>query len=291
MGCAYLDVSGVQSEETLSHEIVEKISALTGLNASVGIGSGKFLSRAAALTSSREAPVTVPVGGERGFIAPFSVDLLPCSDKTRERLHLLGMRFIGQLRHFSLEALAIQFGSDGAMLYELACGIDKSPLVLRKKPEVIADVTTLDPWAVTWTEILQSCRTMLEGILCNMKSRGKLCREIFVSIRFASGASEGKRLPLKEATCSDTVIIGRLRTWLESIRFPAPATEVGLSLWLVNETGRNLCLWRDYNRREQGLSNLIRECKARFGYQPLKKLEVVDADAILPERRFRLTDV
>lgn len=291
LGCAYLDVGGVQSEEILSHEIIAEISTPSGLTASVGIGSGKFPSRAAALISTREAPVIVPAGGEKDFVAPFSIDLLPCSDKTRERLHLLGLRFIGQLSQFSRESLAIQFGSGGIMLYDLVRGIDKSPLVPRKKPEVIADVTTLDPWAITWTEILQSCRTMLERILCNMKAHGKLCREILVQIRFTSGAFEEKRLPLKEATCSDAVIIGRLRTWLEGVRFAAPATEVGLSLWLVNETGRKLSLWHDHNRGEQGLSNLIRECKARFGYQPLKKLQVVDADAILPERRFRLTDV
>ena len=124
LGCTYIDATGVSNEQELAGDIVASISAETGLSSSSGVGSGKFLSRVAALTSRPGIPIVVLQGEEKDFVTPFSIDLLPCSDEARERLYLFGIRFIGQLSRFSCEALVAQFGSDGASLYEFSRGID-----------------------------------------------------------------------------------------------------------------------------------------------------------------------
>ena len=77
LGCAYVDVAGVQSEEKLGREILASISADTGLTACLGISGGKFFSHTAAFTTRPDSPVIMPQGQEKDFIAPFSVELLP----------------------------------------------------------------------------------------------------------------------------------------------------------------------------------------------------------------------
>jgi nucleotidyltransferase/DNA polymerase involved in DNA repair len=287
-GCAYLDVSGIQSELSLAQEVLAAISG-TGLRAHLGISSGRFFSWAAAFTSKPEVAVIVPPGEEKEFIAPFSIDFLPCSAETKERLQMLGIRFIGELSRFPREALAAQFGSEGILIYELTCGIDQTPLMPRKKPQVIAEGTELDPPATTDIEMLQSCQSLLDRLLPEVRAEGKACREVLVKVSFALGELWEKKLPLKEATSSKDIILNRIRVWLEGVKFPAPATEVRLSLWLTAETGKRLSLWPD-NRLRPGLAAVANELKLRFNYQPLKKAEEVKPSPILPERRFRLID-
>ncbi len=111
-----------------------------------------------------------------------------------------------------------------------------------------------------------------------------------IRIVFDSGAVSERRFPLKEATSSDAVLLSRLQTWLETIGFPAPAVQIKLSLVLCKEGGKRLYLW-PHGRIGRDLSKLAREFKARFGYQPLKRIQFIDPGAILPERRFRLKDM
>jgi len=290
LGCVYLDVSGVHSEQSLAREISASISADTGLGSCLGICSGKFFSRVAALTSRPGAPVVVSEGKEEDFIAAFSIDFLPCSAETREHLQMLGIRFIGQLSEFSKEALVAQFGRDGILVRELAHGIDRTSLTARKKPEVVVDAVEIDPPAVAYVELLQSCQVMLERMLSSIKAQGKVCREVLLRISFTAGAVQERRLYLKEATGSTATILSRLRTWLESIMFPAPAIEVGLSLFPVREQGKRLYLWPEQQRMRKGLSKAASEFRLRFGYQPLKKVQTVEPSPIIPERRFRLID-
>lgn len=290
LGCAYLDVSGIRSERNLASEILAAISIDTRLSACLGISTGKFFSRVAAITSRPEAPVLVLGGKEKEFIAPFSIDFLPCSAETKERLKLLGLRFIGELSQFSREALAAQFGSDGILVYELASGIDRTLLTPRKKPEVISDGAELDLPEASYIEILQCCRTLLERLLTIVKAQGKVCREVLLKISFAAGNPWQKIFPLKQATSSADVILARIQIWLETTRFPALATEVRLSLWLTTETGRRLHLLPEQMARQE-LARAANELRLRFNYQPLKKIEEAKPSPILPERRFRLIDM
>lgn len=288
---AYIDISGVQNEGNLSREILASVSAKTGLSACLGLSGGKFFSRIAAFTSGTGVPVIIPQGREKDFVVPFSVEFLPCTEETKERLNLLGIRFIGHLIQYTKEALVAQFGTDGVVMHELAQGIDRSPLVPRAKPEIVTETVEFDSPAASFVEILQTCEVILERLLNNMDAQGKLCQEVLIRLAFVSGVSEERRLPLKEPTNSSAVVMSRLQTWLETIGFPAPVVEVHLSLSLTREHGKKLSLWPDQKRVKQEFVRAADELKLRFGYQPIKKVQPVNPEPILPERRFKLTEV
>ncbi len=290
-GCACLDIGAVRDEAGLCREIVRQIYGETGLSACLGVSSGKFFARIAALTAPPEAPVIVSPGQQREFVAPFSIDLLPCVRESIERLRLLGIRFIGELALFSREALVTQFGCDGALMHDLACGIDRSMLVPRQKPELLTESVSLDSPAVSTAEILHSCEAVLQRLLPKIRQRGRLCREVTVRLDFAPGTSQERSLPLKEPAASTGPVLSRLRTWLETARFPSGVTEIVLTLSLTGEQGKKLSLWPDGKMTDEGMSGAVEKLKLRFGYQPIKRLKEVSPRPVLPEKRFTLTDV
>lgn len=291
LGCAYIDIAGVENEEKLSRDILASISGDTGLIACLGVSGGKFFSRLAAFTTKPDFPVIIPQGQEKDFIAPFSVEFLPGTDKVKEQFGLLGIRFIGDLARYSREALVAQFGIDGVVMHELTHGIDRFPLVPKAKPEAVADSAELDYPAASFVEILHTCEVMLSRLLGSVNAKGKLCREVLIRLSYSSGKSEERRLPLKEPTSSCAAVLMRIQTWLETVRLPALAVGVHLSLSLTREQGRKLSLWPEQKRFKEELNRAADELKIRFGYQPIKKAEVVTPEPILPERRFRLTEM
>ncbi|MBI4286332.1 MAG: hypothetical protein HY670_10630 [Chloroflexi bacterium] len=288
-GCACLDVAGVQNEAVLTRDMVSRIRADTRLDATAGISGGKFFAHAAALVATPEASVILAPGRERDFIASFSIDLLPCSDEAKERLRFLGIRFISQLSRFPREMLVTQFGSEGMTLHNLSHGIDPTPLIPRKKPQIVEDTIEFDPPIDSYLDILRAGDAVLGKLLADVKAHGKLCREITVRLSFASGTQEAQRLPLKEATIASDVIVRRLETWLESREFPAPVSGMTISLWLTKEPGKHPTLW-PHERVRRELDRLTGELKLRFGYQPLKQIVIKDPTAFIPERRFALKD-
>jgi DNA polymerase-4 len=292
LGCAYLDTTGVQQEQALAQDIVSHISEHTELTACLGTSSGKLFSRAAALSSKAEAPVIVPPGQESDFISPFPIDILPCHADIKTRLHSFGIRSVGQLRQFSAEALITQFGKEGKMICELSDGVDRLPLIAMNNPNTIAATVEFDSVKeVTDLQMLHSCHMALEGPLDKVRKSGKLCSAVSVKVAFPSDPSWEKKLPFKEATVSISVILNRLKVWLDNVDLPAPPTSIIISLVLVKEHGKSPRLWDEGRRIETNLNRLAKDLRSRFGFQPVKRIQAADAGAILPERRFRLTDL
>lgn len=290
-GCAYIEGVGTNDEPYWAGRISATLKHYTGLESSLGISDSKFVSQIAALTSGEEASIVVPEHGEKDFLAPFSIDLLPCSVENRERLRLLGIRFVGQLCALSKEALISQFSSEGAVMHDLAHGRDGSQLVPRKKPEVITLGVDLDPPASISLQIMHHCHVMLEGPLSSIKGGGRACRELLVLIRFAAGDCQEKRLLFKRATVSPSTILDRIRVWLEGVAFPSPVTRLELSIFTGKEEGEPLRLWRQQAGAKPELTTLAQSLALKLGFQPLKRFETGDAGAILPEHRFRLVDL
>jgi len=286
LGCAYLDITGVDGEHGLADEISGSIFSATRLNACLGISSNRFLSRTAAFVAKAEIPVIVSHGEEREFITPFSITCLPCSHETKRRLHLLGIDTIGQLSRFSREALQSQFGTDGTIAYKLARGIDDTPLIPRKK--LISDAAGFDPPLVASHQLAQASEVILDRLLTQTK--GKVCQRIRLQLGFPSGSFRGRKLPLKEPTSAKSVIMSRMMTWLGEV-LPEPISHMELSLELAWEEGKMLHLFPQRGGRREEMSRVTNLLRERFGYQPLKRVVMTDPDALLPERRFKLADL
>src|SRR5688572_9137568 len=141
LGHAYLDLTGMQShyrdEQELGAGIVEAVKAATGLTASAGIASGKLPAFAAATVSNAGETYAISEGAESDFLSALSVDLLPVDAEVISRLRLLGMKRIADVARLSVPELQSQFGFDGKRIWQLANGIDETPLLPRPIHETL----------------------------------------------------------------------------------------------------------------------------------------------------------
>lgn len=290
LGCAYFDVTGVRGERELATEIAEAVYRELGLRAQLGVASGKFVARTAAMLAVAGNPIIVESGEEAGFLAPLRIDILPCSMETKARLCLLGVRLVGKLAAFSKEALISQFGKEGELLYNLAHGIDNAPLVPRRTPEVLVKSIHLDMPVSTLSEVTAIVRKAVEGIAAELKKRWQVCRKVTLRLVSTSGIAVEETFNLKQPTSSAEKILLRLESGLARLKLQEDVVEFTLSFEIEADRGNQLKLLKDAKRSP--LDEVWTEfLKRKRVYSGLKRVKPGDRHALLPEEHYRLVDI
>jgi DNA polymerase-4 len=131
---AYLDVTenktGLPTATRVARSIREQIRQELNLTASAGVAPNKFLAKIASDWQKPDGLFVIQPSEVDGFLPSLRVGRLPGVGKVTEaRLEKLGVRTVGNLRTLDLPALEGPFGRHGLRLYELARGIDESPVI------------------------------------------------------------------------------------------------------------------------------------------------------------------
>jgi DNA polymerase-4 len=131
---AYLDVSenktGLPTATRVARAIRAQIREELNLTASAGVAPNKFLAKIASEWRKPDGLFVIQPDEVDSFLPPLPVGRLPGVGKVTEaRLEKLGIRTVGDLRELELPALEGPFGRHGLRLYELARGIDNSPVL------------------------------------------------------------------------------------------------------------------------------------------------------------------
>ena len=124
---AYLDVSHLNSEAaSVAWEIRERIRLETGLTASAGIASNKFIAKIASDWRKPDGQFEVRDDEVTDFLAALPVEKIWGVGKaTATRLHEAGITTCGVMRERTEMELVQRFGKFGSSLYRLCRGIDE----------------------------------------------------------------------------------------------------------------------------------------------------------------------
>ena len=143
-GELYIELSALArsfpSEEALAVQLIQQLDQATPLQPTLGLASNKFTARQAAQQVGAQPGrvLIVPAGGERRFLEPLPLKVLP--DPPAEllrRLHLFGITTLGGFAQLPHAAVVLQFGSDLAFYHDLARGIDPRPLIPESPPPTL----------------------------------------------------------------------------------------------------------------------------------------------------------
>jgi DNA polymerase-4 len=98
---AYLDATGFESIHSsikqMAAKIKQRVRKELGINASIGIASGKVVAKVASEMSKPDGLLEVKEGEEAAFLAPLPIARLPgIGQKTEPKLKSLGIDTIGQ---------------------------------------------------------------------------------------------------------------------------------------------------------------------------------------------------
>jgi DNA polymerase IV len=146
---AYLDVTenktGLATATRVAAAIRAAIRTELNLTASAGVAPNKFLAKIASDWRKPNGLFVVQPEEAESFLAPLQVERLPGVGKvTGERLGKLGVKTVSDLRTLDPATLEQNFGRYGLRMYDLARGIDNSPVVPNRPTQSISAEDTFE---------------------------------------------------------------------------------------------------------------------------------------------------
>ena len=141
-----LDVSDTDALRRIAAEVRAEVTRATGLTASVGLGSSKFMAKLASELAKPDGVYLVAPGTEVDRIAPLAVRAIPgVGPVTAEKLDRLGIQTVADLRRASANELRREVGQAWATeLARLSVADDDRPVSPEREVKSISVEDTFD---------------------------------------------------------------------------------------------------------------------------------------------------
>jgi DNA polymerase-4 len=184
---AYLDVTenktGSPTATLVARIIRQQIRQELNLTASAGVATNKFLAKLASDWRKPDGLFVIQPEEVDAFLLPLPVGRLPGVGKvTEEKLAQLGVRTVGELRTLERAKLEDEFGRFGVRLYELARGVDESPVVPDRPTKSISVEDTF-PEDVLLAETEPMIRRLAEKLWSASRKESRIPRTVVLKLK------------------------------------------------------------------------------------------------------------
>jgi DNA polymerase-4 len=292
MGCVYMGVDGLHliypDDDTLLRAIREVISET--FTPQFGIAGNKFLAYLVAQRNTSKDVYQVLSGDDIfSFLEELPCDVLPVSLKSRSKLHYFGIHTLGQIATFPPGPLQSQFGPEGKRIWELARGIDDTPLYPRFMERTIDESTALLSVTVSLEVILMETELLLVRIFTNINRSGMGIYSLTLWTRTWNAEMWEHTIQFKEPAMDVKTAVARIKRILEDYPQPGPVEQVGIRVnRLGYPHGRQKSLFSDARAKEQLIED-IKQLELRLGNPQVYKVKEAEPWSRIPERRYVLT--
>jgi DNA polymerase-4/protein ImuB len=297
-GLAYLLLDGlpVQPGE-FAEGLIAGVHRRFGFMASAGVAGGKFPARVAAGASRPGATRIVPRDGERDFLAPLPVDLLPLTDAMRWRLDLLGIVTMGDIAKLALGPFQAQFGPEGKRCWELAQGIDEEPLVPRVNEETVVRRLSFrgaegPAPAVTLDAIMVGVERLVQAAYADSVRGGRWVRKAVVRALLDGGGTWELPVVFREALSDPKDAWFAIKSALARRAPERPVEELELELvGLSAESGKQATMFEGKGKLWRQVEEAVRQLGVQGTGRPaMGRVMEVEPWSRIPERRAALVD-
>jgi DNA polymerase-4 len=184
---AYLDVTenktGLSTATRVARAIRAQIRAELSLTASAGVAPNKFLAKIASDWRKPDGLFVIQPEEIDTFLTPLPVGRLPGVGKvTEKRLDELGIRTVGDLRAQERAELEGRLGRHGVRLYELARGIDESPVVPDRPTQSVSAEDTFEQ-DILLRETDPVIRRLAEKIWTASRRESRIARTVVLKLK------------------------------------------------------------------------------------------------------------
>jgi protein ImuB len=263
-----------------------------------GIATTRFAATIAASNAVRSL-ISVRPDGDAAFLAPHHAALLTPDREIRGRLARFGLTTIGAVADLPRSALIARFGDEGARMHARANGEELTPFRPRHAPEHVALALPLEP-AVADLEPLRFVLRRVVGALADqVAGRGAAALRAHLRLELDTAfAKEGtperlvyeQRMP--EPTAETEAIERLLYAQLERTPPPAPVARLAVELSEVGPAaGHQLPLFVPQAARAARLGWQLARLALTYGEDRIRRVEITDPEAPLPEDRWRWVPV
>jgi DNA polymerase-4 len=172
--------------EKVVEELRAEVNEVTsGLHASVGVASSKFLAKVATELAKPDGRHIVDPGTEVEMLQSMKVGVIPgVGPVTQERLHRIGIHLIGELQGFSLDELAQVVGRAQAQaLVELAYARDDRPVEPERETKSISVEDTFETDLVDAAELGAILARDARQVTARLRAAGLFARTVTIKVR------------------------------------------------------------------------------------------------------------
>ena len=190
---AYLDVTeaarrrpgGNGSAVAMAREIRALVRERTGLVASAGVSYNKFLAKIASDLDKPDGLAWVLPGEGEAFVATLPVGAIHGVGRVTEaRMHALGIRTGADLRAWSREELAREFGKSHEFYYRAARGIDHRPVRTERIRKSMGSERTFGANLTSRAAMLEILEGLAAELLADLAERELASATLTIKVRF-----------------------------------------------------------------------------------------------------------
>ena len=232
---AYVDITGCEKlfggVREIASSIKKEIKERLDLNCSLGAAPNKFLAK---IASDMDKPdgltIIMPEDVDR-FIESLPIHKVPGVGKnTNDKLKLMGVSTLGDVKKYPEEVLAKRFGTFGGRLAKLADGIDRSAVTPVSETKSVSAEETLPEDTEDKNLLEKYILKQSEKIGRELRKLGIRARTISVKIKHSDFKQVTRSATIKEPTQSSEVIIREAFELLENYRMPDKARLIGVGV-------------------------------------------------------------
>jgi DNA polymerase-4 len=280
---AFVDLTGTASlfgppSETV-RSIKRRIRAATGLTASAGLASNKFIAKIASDLRKPDGMVVVEPGREAEFLAPLPIERLwGVGQATAKSLAALGIATIGQLQRLSRAALVSRLGEHGADLHELAFGRDERAVTPWTAPKSMGAETTFERDSDDRARLETTLRGQAERVARELRAGGVAASRVTLKLRFADFRTI-TRSHTGDPTQDGLELYRRVMVLFARERLAQPVRLIGLSASTLGpQASGQLDLLDPNAARRERLARAVDGIAGRFGVDSIRPAALLRPD-------------
>jgi DNA polymerase IV len=274
---AYLDVTAslrlFGDGEQIGREIKRRIRETTGLTASVGVASNKFLAKLASDMRKPDGLMVIAEEDKRELLRPLPVGRIAgIGKKTEPVFHEMGVHTIGDLQRFPLETLRARFGVWADEMKARALGEDDRPVEPWGEAKSISNETTFEHDVTDLQTLERTVWELADEVGWRLRAEGVRARTVQLKLRWSDFTTLTRRMTLPEATDDEVRIaetaIQLMRRELEE---PRPVRLIGVGGQNLLRSPKQLDLLDRSSNRRDDLNRVADVVRAKFGAKKLRR--------------------
>ena len=233
-GVAWADARGLNAE-LLAKDLLAVFRQHDVANVRAAISLVPIAAEVAALHGNGGL-ITIAVGSEREFLAPFPIGVLDPSPSLSVILDGIGVERCADLARLDLESVEVRLGLEGARLWRLSRA-DDARRIFTTVPRTLpsASLDWLDYTLKNAERLVFIINALVGNITTDLKSRGQCAREMMMIFSLANRETLEHLVRPARSTASHKAWMRLIRSHLERISLPDGV--VGITMRVEAVTG------------------------------------------------------
>lgn len=272
---AFLDVSGMEklyyNTEEIGWLIKKRITAETGLTASVGLAPNKFLAKMASDLQKPNGFTIIRHAEAAKFIADFPVTKIFGIGRMAEKSLLqYGIATIGQLAAAENNVLKKVFGKNADSVHRLAQGIDERPVVTESVPKSIGRETTFTQDLFTEEQCRRELLKLSGQTGFRLRSKGYSGHTLTLKVKFTDFRIATRSITSETDICCDEEIYTLAVKLLREVDLKKGIRLLGVTVSNLSEGDCGTLGFEEYKKQIQR-NEAVDALKKRFGENIIKR--------------------